>query len=146
MILRIKTFQELTTKELYEILRLRSKVFIVEQGGRYQDLDKIDYESIHIFYVDEKEEVAGCIRIFPKKDEKGTIQLGRLVVDKRNQGMGRNLMECAKKTAQERYGAEQLYLTGRKSALGFYLKCVYHEASPELFAGETSYYELRSSI
>ena len=144
--LRIKTFKELTTRELYEILRLRSKVFIVEQGGRYQDLDQIDYDSIHIFYVDENEEVGGCIRIFPKEDEKGTVQLGRLVVDKRNQGMGRKLMECAKKTAKERYGAEQLYLTGRKSALGFYLKCGYHEDSEELFAGEVPYYKLRSSI
>ena len=34
-----KRFFELTTTELYQILRLRAKVFVVEQGQAYLDLD-----------------------------------------------------------------------------------------------------------
>ena len=41
-ILHKKTFQELTTDELYELLRVRSEVFVVEQNCVYQDMDGDD--------------------------------------------------------------------------------------------------------
>ena len=44
-----KYFQELTTVELYEILKARAQVFVVEQRCVYQDLDDVDYGSLHIF-------------------------------------------------------------------------------------------------
>ena len=44
-----KTFYELNNQELYQILRLRSEVFVVEQDCVYQDLDNKDQISIHIF-------------------------------------------------------------------------------------------------
>ena len=48
MNLVIKSFEELTKRELYEILRVRSEVFVVEQECVYQDLDGLDYDSIHV--------------------------------------------------------------------------------------------------
>ena len=131
MKLKIKAFEELTCRELYEILRLRSEVFIVEQKGCYQDLDGIDYESLHLFFEEKSGAVAGCVRIFPKPDEPGTIQVGRLVCRERMSGLGRQLMEQAQLQAMQRYGARELYLTGRKSAEGFYLKCGYRIESDE---------------
>ena len=133
MELKIKTFDELTLRELYEILRLRAEVFIVEQKGCYQDLDGIDCESLHIFFEEADGSVSGCVRIFPKEDEPGTVQVGRLVCRARRTGMGSKLMEQAERLAKERYGAEELYLTGRKSAEGFYLKCGYRIESDEVF-------------
>ena len=50
MELKVKTFSELTTGELYEILRTRSEIFVVEQNCVYQDPDGRDYESLHVFY------------------------------------------------------------------------------------------------
>jgi len=44
-----KTFSELTTKELYKILQLRSEVFVVEQDCVYQDLDFKDQKALHVF-------------------------------------------------------------------------------------------------
>ena len=46
-ILHKKTFQELSTDELYELLRVRSEVFVVEQNCVYQDMDGDDQKSIH---------------------------------------------------------------------------------------------------
>ena len=46
-----KHFNELTTKELYEILKARAAIFIMEQNIQYQDMDDIDYESLHCFYM-----------------------------------------------------------------------------------------------
>ena len=66
MEVKIKTFDELTTKELYEILKLRADVFVVEQNCIYPDLDDIDYRSIHIFYENEDETIAAYLRFFKK--------------------------------------------------------------------------------
>ena len=51
----IKQFRELTNNEIYEILRLRSEVFVVEQECVYQDLDNKDQNAIHIFQKEEKD-------------------------------------------------------------------------------------------
>ncbi len=48
-ILYMKTFLELTTDELYELLRVRSEVFVVEQNCVYQDLDGDDQQSLHLW-------------------------------------------------------------------------------------------------
>jgi len=46
---KTKTFDELSTQELYQILRLRSEVFVVEQNCVYQDIDNKDHKALHLF-------------------------------------------------------------------------------------------------
>ena len=48
MDIEIKTFNELDTDTLYDILQLRSSVFVVEQNCVYQDIDGKDKEALHI--------------------------------------------------------------------------------------------------
>ena len=124
MIKIVKRFDELTNRELYQILQMRMEAFIVEQKGCYQDLDDIDYDAIHIFYMDNNS-MLGCIRVFEKKDEENCAQFGRLVVKTRNQGLGKQLMKDAEIIAKDYFHATHIYLTGRKSAFGFYEKCHY---------------------
>ena len=50
---RIKHFSELTTEELYAILRLRVSVFVVEQNCPYMELDNLDQDAIHVWLEDE---------------------------------------------------------------------------------------------
>ncbi len=59
-----KEFSELTIDELYEILRLRSEIFVVEQDCVYQDLDLKDKICIHIFGMDNSEVIA-ALRVIP---------------------------------------------------------------------------------
>ena len=49
MELKVKFFPELTAEELYEILKARAEIFIVEQNCVYQDLDGRDYKSLYVF-------------------------------------------------------------------------------------------------
>ena len=49
MELKIKFFDELTTRELYEIARARTEIFLMEQRIVCQDLDRVDYDSLHCF-------------------------------------------------------------------------------------------------
>lgn len=54
MELKVKFFNELTTRELYEMLKARAEIFVVEQNCVYQDLDDKDYTSLHVFYEEAK--------------------------------------------------------------------------------------------
>ena len=45
----IKKFNELSAAEIYEILKARSEIFVIEQNINYQDMDDIDYDSLHCF-------------------------------------------------------------------------------------------------
>ena len=48
--MKSKFFPALTTGELYEILKARAEIFVVEQNCVYQDLDGRDYQSLHAFF------------------------------------------------------------------------------------------------
>lgn len=65
MELTCKTFQELTTPELYEILKVRAAIFVVEQNCAYQDVDGLDEASLHLFYQDGGQ-VHAYLRAFEK--------------------------------------------------------------------------------
>lgn len=63
----LKKFNELSNQELYEILQLRSEVFVVEQTCIYQDIDGKDYKALHLF--GEKEgEIVAYTRLFKAGD------------------------------------------------------------------------------
>ena len=44
----VKKFDDFTTRELYEVLKARAEVFVVEQNCVYQDMDDKDYKSVHV--------------------------------------------------------------------------------------------------
>ncbi len=92
----IKKFVELTTDELYEILKLRADTFIVEQQCPYADCDNRDRNAYHL-YVEKNGHVWGCLRILEEDGESGTIDISRLAVhyEYRNIGLARYMMEKA---------------------------------------------------
>ena len=78
MILKAKRFCELTTTELYEIIRARTEIFLLEQGIICQDLDRVDYDSLHCF-IEQNGAVVAYLRAFAKKDEPHTVKIGRVL-------------------------------------------------------------------
>ena len=117
-----KTFDELTNRELYEILRAREAVFVVEQNCPYYDIDGLDYPSLHMFYKDEDGSVQACLRIFEKVDEPGTMQIGRLVTVARGVGLGGKILHQAVEWIRENCDATGIYLEAQQYAIGFYAK------------------------
>lgn len=89
--LKSKYFGELTTKELYEILKARAEIFVVEQNCVYQDLDGIDYECLHVFYEEEDGKVTAYLRAFFKDDD--TVQMGRVLTLRHGTGLGGRLLK-----------------------------------------------------
>lgn len=83
-----KSYQRLTPEEIEDALKLRQKVFIIEQNCFYEDIDGQDKNANHLFFYD-GDKLAGYLRIFqPGKKFKDEASLGRIVVDEKYRGTG----------------------------------------------------------
>ncbi|MET0462786.1 MAG: GNAT family N-acetyltransferase [Chitinophagaceae bacterium] len=123
----IKKFEELTAHELYELLRLRTEVFVVEQNCVFQDMDNKDQYCYHLSGRQDGKLVA-YTRIVPKGiSYEDAPSIGRVVTSPsaRGEGLGRILMEESIKELFRVYGnstikiGAQLYLKKFYESLGF---------------------------
>lgn len=89
----IKKFNQLKGEEIYKILALRNKIFIVEQECPYLDCDGKDLNSYHLFS-EENGEVIAYLRILQKGVSYDEISIGRVSVKKiyRGKGIAREMM------------------------------------------------------
>lgn len=115
-----KTFSELTTKELFEILYLRTKIFVVDQERVYQEVDEHDPDAIHIFKIINGKVVAYA-RVFKQNDK---VTFGRVLTDPkfRGQGLGNDLMDHVLTVIKENYGTKEIEIEAQVQVEGFYQK------------------------
>lgn len=117
----VKAFKELTLDELYDLLRLRSEVFVVEQNCVFLDQDNKDQKCHHLLlYLGE--ELVGYCRIVPAGLSYKEVAIGRVVSapSVRGKGFGRKVMELGIEACQELYGPCAIRLGAQTYALGFY--------------------------
>ncbi len=126
--LNSKFFHELSTAELYEILRTRSEIFVVEQNCVYQDLDGRDYESLHVF-IQEDGRVSACLRSFMKDSE--TVQMGRVVTLTHGTGLGRILLKTGIEQIRIKQNPKRIYIEAQCYAAGYYEKEGFNVCSEE---------------
>ena len=119
MELKSKYFNELSTTELYEILKARSEIFVIEQKCIYQDIDDIDYKSIHIFYQQDKK-VMAYLRIFPKEENWNIVQIGRVLSIEQGKGLGGKILKEGIKFIKEKINSKKIYIEAQCYAIGFY--------------------------
>ena len=116
----IKRFDELTVPQLYEILQLRSAVFVVEQNCVYQDIDGVDQESLHVCgYEDGK--LQAYLRVFRNHTE-DCAQIGRVISARRGIGDGRVILKEGIRAAELIPGNGKIVLEAQVYAIGFYEK------------------------
>ncbi|MBQ7631291.1 MAG: GNAT family N-acetyltransferase [Paludibacteraceae bacterium] len=120
--LNVKHFAELSTTELYELLKARFIVFYAEQNCRYLDLDDIDYKAIHLA-LHRQGRVIAYARIFPSDNPKQWF-LGRLLSLERGQGLAHYIVEQAEAVATQQ-GATELALHAQTQVAAFYEKLHY---------------------
>ena len=114
-----KFFHQLTTTELYEILKARAEIFVVEQNCIYQDLDDIDYRSLHIFYESEGKVIA-YLRAFEKDSVAGIVQMGRVLTITHGIGLGGKLLKEGLSQIKEKMNPTSIYIEAQCYATGFY--------------------------
>ena len=121
MQIRVKTFDDLTPRELYAILKLRSEVFVVEQQCIYSDPDGKDLQAIHVWMEDETG-VLGTLRILPAGLQGDTVAIGRVVTRDRNKGYGKILMQAGLEAAVHTMQTDVVRIEAQCYAQAFYEK------------------------
>ena len=114
-------FSSLSLDEMYDILRIRATVFVLEQGVVYIDPDGNDKDAVQI-YASVDGVMVGCLRIYQL--EEGTYRIGRVAVLKefRGLGIGNAMMKEAIQYLRERTNATKACLDAQLHAIGFYEK------------------------
>ncbi|AOE48811.1 GNAT family N-acetyltransferase [Kangiella sediminilitoris] len=123
----IKSWNELTKQELYQLLQLRSEVFVVEQECAYQDLDGQDEEAMHLLVTEPNKALLGYARIYSSSIEKEAVQaIGRVCVreSERGESIARRMMEVALEYIERHHKqaitvSAQAYLENFYQQLGF---------------------------
>ena len=115
-------FDRLTLNELYEVMRLRMAVFVVEQHCCYQDADGLDASCVHLLGRLPSGELACYLRIVPPGLKYAEPSIGRVVVDShfRGSGMGRALMTRGIEITEAAYPTFGIRLSAQKYLERFY--------------------------
>jgi len=125
-----RTFSQLTATELYDILRIRAEVFVVEQNCVYQDLDYDDQNAIHIWLTINNEIVALC-RVCPAGTHMQEISIGRVITTYRGKGYGRLIMLAGIKAAKTHFDAKRIDIEAQEYAKGFYEQVGFRQSSDQ---------------
>ena len=123
-----KYFTDLTTRELYEILKARSAVFVVEQNCVYQDIDGMDPESLHVFFEDDGR-ITAYLRALVK--EPGVVQMGRVLTARRGVGLGGMILKAGIEEIRARFHPVKIYIEAQSYAVGFYAREGFRVTSEE---------------
>lgn len=121
MELCVRSFEELTKEELYEILKLRTDVFVVEQQCPYPELDGRDQGAWHVFLRDE-EGIRAYLRVMDKGVMLPEVSIGRVLSVERRKGLASRLLQEGIRVAEEKFGAEVIALEAQTYAASLYEK------------------------
>lgn len=126
----VKKFQELSNQELYEILKIRVGVFVVEQNCAYQDIDGLDEKAYHVF-LKEDGKIIAYLRVLDKGDKFDEVSVGRVISLKRRSGVGTLLMQEGLTVAKEKFGAKKVKVGAQVYAKPFYESVGFTQVSDE---------------
>ena len=140
-----RRFDELTGTEVYEILKARSAVFMMEQKIFYLDMDNIDYKSIHIFEQGTDGRVTVYLRLFPSEERPEAARIGRVLTMDRGLGNGRKLL-CAAEEYALRNGYSEIVLDAQVQTVRFYQKCGYEVISKEFIEAGIPHVQMRKVL
>jgi ElaA protein len=118
---KIKRFNELSLQELYQLLQLRSEVFVVEQNCVYQDIDGKDEKAIHVlgFY---NNEIVAYTRLFDKGYYFEEASIGRVVVSQkvRAKKWGHDLMKVSIEAIEREFKTSAITISAQEYLKKFY--------------------------
>lgn len=118
-----KKFHQLNTEELYDLLQLRSAVFVVEQDCVYQDLDNLDQKAIHLLGCNKEKKLVAYARILPENiPYPNYCSIGRIIssFDMRGKGLGKVLMEKSLTYCRENFKSIPIKIMAQYYLLDFY--------------------------
>ena len=137
-----KRFSELDTNELYEILKLRFDVFVLEQACLYQEIDNLDQDAIHV-YIKDGDEIVAYLRVLDRGVESEDIAIGRVIAKKRRQGLGTLVLKEGIKAAKDFFNADAIYIEAQSYAKEFYQNLGFEQISDEFLLDGIAHIKMR---
>lgn len=127
---KCKHFRDLSVYELYDIIRLRNEVFVVEQHCVFQDADNKDQQCFHLCGW-RKGSLAAYVRLVPPALSYEEPSIGRVVTSPvcRKSGLGRELMERAIKECLKLYGKRNIKIGAQLYLKHFYESLMFRQSS-----------------
>ena len=140
-----KFFNELTTRELYELLKARAEIFVVEQNCVYQDLDDQDYNGLHVYY-EEDGKVLAYLRAFPKSESDEVVQMGRFLTVTHGIGLGGKLLNEGLQQIIDKMQPKEIFIHAQCYATGFYEKAGFKICSEEFLEDDIPHVGMRLQL
>ena len=118
---KIKSFEALTVSELYDLLKLRSEIFVVEQNCVYLDIDGKDKKALHLIGECE-DKIVAYSRLFDAGISFDNASIGRVEVDAdyRDRKWGHDLMREAIKEIKSNFGKDKITIGAQLYLKNFY--------------------------
>lgn len=128
MAISIKSFSDLGLQELYELLQLRSEVFVIEQDCIYQDIDGKDQDALHVLGYEENRLVA-YTRCFPPGKYFKEASIGRVLVREtaRRKSLGHEILKASIKAIEDRFESSEIKLSAQTYLINFYEMHGFHQ-------------------
>lgn len=121
MNLDIKKFDDLTTREIYEILKVRSEIFVVEQDCVYNDEDGKDLESVHIM-IKEGNNIQAYLRVIKPGISYDNPSIGRVLVvdEERGKGLAKKIVQAGIDYIINNWGEKKITIAAQDYLRKFY--------------------------
>lgn len=116
-----KKLEELSAIECYDLLQLRSEVFVIEQHCIYADMDNTDKQCLHVLVYSESTLIA-CARLLPAGLKYDTASIGRVAtkLSFRNTGIGKKLMQYCIARVHTIYNTKAITISAQYYLVKFY--------------------------
>ena len=129
MKITVKSFDELTNREILKIIKARIDIFVIEQNCHYQDIDGIDERAYHAFMEDENGVLKAYLRFYDY--DENTAKIGRVLTTERGKGYGSQILEAGIEAVKKYTDKSAIYVESQSYATGFYEKAGFKIISDE---------------
>tara|TARA_B100001778_G_C18556113_1_gene615442 strand:+ start:507 stop:965 length:459 start_codon:yes stop_codon:yes gene_type:complete len=115
------SFSELDRDKLYEILKFRQEIFVVEQKSWYLDADGLDQSSLHLMVTNEQN-LIGYLRLTPPGAKYTEASIGRVSIhdERRGEGIGKKLLVMGLKKGKETYETGSFRISAQEYLISYY--------------------------
>ncbi|MFT6712231.1 MAG: ElaA protein [Arenicella sp.] len=118
-----KSFEQLTVNQLYDILKLRQDVFVIEQQCIYPDIDQVDKTAAHLFaYDDQGQGICAYLRMLAPGVKYKQVAMGRILTSEssRGTGLGKALVKEALQVVEREYPKQAIKISAQVYLIEFY--------------------------
>jgi len=119
-----KAFHQLNIDDFYDVLYLRTAVFVVEQNCPYQEVDEKDKVAFHLFGKNKLGEIVAVTRVLPKGVSYNEISIGRVAVkqSERGKGIANELLKQSFAFIEKQFGKQNIRISAQQYLKKYYQK------------------------